>query len=94
MRRRKPEQTRGPAGGTRLISASNPGVDTESSRFFMYSSFFMSSAFLEKKEKTPAKMRRLDLGLLEAVLPEGGEGSISHLAEVNQDVPRICQYVK
>jgi hypothetical protein len=33
-------------------------------------------------------MRRLDLDLAEAVLPDGGEGSDTVLTEVNQDVPK------
>lgn len=36
----------------------------------------------------PAKINRLDLGLLETVLPDGGVGGSAILTEVNQDVPK------
>jgi hypothetical protein len=35
MRGEKPEQTKGPAGGNRQISASDLGMDAERSRFFI-----------------------------------------------------------
>lgn len=44
----------------------------------------MSSAFYGRL----VGIRRLDLDLAEAVLPDGGEGSDTVLAEVDQDVPR------
>ena len=44
----------------------------------------MSSAFYGRL----VGIRRLDLDLAEAVLPDGGEGGDTVLAEVDQDVPR------
>lgn len=82
MRDVKPEQTKGPAGGNRQIPASDLGMDAENSRFFI-DSFFMSSEIFY----VAAGIGGLDLDLTETVLPDGGVGGNTVLAEVNEDVP-------
>lgn len=84
MRSVKPEQTKGPAGGKRQIPASDLGMDAESSRFFIACFLHVKCIF-----RAAEKIRSLDLGLLEAVLPDGGVGGNTVLTEVNQDVPRM-----
>lgn len=81
MRNVKPEQTKGPAGGSRQIPASDLGMDAENSHIFI-DSFFGSSAFY-----FAAEIGGLDLDLPEAVLPDGGVGGNTVLTEVNENVP-------
>lgn len=82
MRNVEPEQTKGPAGGHRQITASDLAMDAENSHTFI-GTFFRSSAFY-----FAAGIECLDLDLLEAVLPDGGVRGNTVLTEVDENVPR------
>ena len=80
----KPDQKSGPAGGNKshLRVRSRRGCRGLAFRNFFISSGQVQCIIASKDQK------RLDLDLVETVLPDDGEGGDTILTEVDQDMPR------
>lgn len=80
----KPDYTSGPVGENRsyLRVRSRNGCRELAFRNFFISSGQVQFIIASKDQK------RLDLHLVETVLPDSGEGGDTIIAEVDQDVPR------